>query len=78
MAKIKFALTTFFCFLIKIYQFCLSYLLPQSCRFYPTCSHYALEAFEKKGLFLGFYLTLKRICHCHPWHPGGYDPVEPT
>jgi putative membrane protein insertion efficiency factor len=61
--------------LIRIYQRTLSLVLPDSCRFYPTCSHYAIEALEKHGLLRGTWLTLKRILRCHPLHPGGYDPV---
>ena len=65
--------------LIRCYQYLLSPLLPRSCRFYPTCSHYAAEALQKHGLLLGLLLSLRRIVRCHPFHPGGYDPVpEPT
>ncbi len=46
-----------------------------SCRFYPSCSNYALEAIEKHGVIKGGWLTTKRICKCHPFNPGGYDPV---
>jgi putative membrane protein insertion efficiency factor len=47
-----------------------------SCRFYPTCSAYAIEALQKKGALKGSWLTIKRLLKCHPFHPGGYDPVE--
>ncbi|MEN6382926.1 MAG: membrane protein insertion efficiency factor YidD, partial [Rectinema sp.] len=46
-----------------------------SCRFYPTCSHYSIEAIEKYGLLKGGWFTLKRLSRCHPFHAGGYDPV---
>ncbi|MGY8968059.1 MAG: membrane protein insertion efficiency factor YidD [Flavobacteriales bacterium] len=64
-----------FVLLIKFYRSFISPLTPPSCRHTPTCSQYGLEAFEKHGLFKGFYLTLKRILSCHPWTKGGYDPV---
>ncbi|MFQ5797109.1 MAG: membrane protein insertion efficiency factor YidD [Bacteroidota bacterium] len=61
---------------IKFYQRFLSLLLPpNSCRFYPTCSSYSLEAFSKRGFLLGMWLTAKRVGRCHPFHPGGFDPV---
>lgn len=66
----------FFILLIKFYRVFLSPLKPPTCRFVPTCSEYALIAFEKYGVFRGSYLTLKRILKCHPFHPGGYDPVK--
>ena len=50
-------------------------LTPAACRFRPTCSQYALEAFRKHGVFKGFYLTVRRILRCHPWGGHGYDPV---
>ena len=62
-------------FLIKIYQK-ISALTPPRCRFYPTCSQYAIEAFKKYGLFKGMYLSIKRVLKCHPFHPGGYDPLK--
>ncbi len=60
---------------IRFYQRFISPLLGSNCRFYPTCSQYALEAIEKYGFFKGSWLALKRILRCHPFHPGGYDPV---
>jgi uncharacterized protein len=61
--------------LIKAYRYCLSPLLGPSCRFHPSCSEYAEEALSKHGVVFGSWLALKRIARCHPWHPGGYDPV---
>ncbi|MCX8081633.1 MAG: membrane protein insertion efficiency factor YidD [Bacteroidia bacterium] len=69
-------ITTFpFIFLIRFYQICISPLMPPACRFTPTCSHYALEAFKKHGVFKGLMLSIKRISQCHPWGGSGYDPV---
>jgi putative membrane protein insertion efficiency factor len=62
-------------FLITLYQRMISPLLPPACRFFPSCSEYAKEAFKKYGFFKGFWLALKRLGKCHPFHPGGYDPV---
>jgi putative membrane protein insertion efficiency factor len=61
--------------LIKIYQLIISPILPPSCRFTPTCSHYSMEALKKHGLVKGIWLSLKRIIRCHPWGGSGYDPV---
>ena len=61
--------------LIKIYQLVISPILPPSCRFIPTCSHYSMEALKKHGLLKGGWLSLKRILRCHPWGGSGYDPV---
>ena len=61
---------------IRFYQNCISPILGPRCRFYPTCSQYAIEALEKKGVIIGSERTIKRICKCHQWHAGGYDPVE--
>ena len=63
--------------LIKIYQKFISPLYPPCCRFQPTCSHYAVEALRTHGLIRGLVLGVRRILRCHPWHPGGYDPVPP-
>jgi uncharacterized protein len=62
-------------FLITLYQRMISPLFPPACRFTPTCSQYAKEAFGTYGFFKGFWLTLKRLSKCHPFHPGGYDPL---
>ncbi len=61
--------------LIRSYQWLLSPLLGNHCRFYPSCSQYAVEAIERYGALQGCWLALKRILRCHPWHPGGIDPV---
>ena len=61
--------------LIRVYRNLISPLLPPSCRFQPTCSQYALEAVQRFGAFWGSYLAIRRILRCHPFHPGGYDPV---
>ena len=61
--------------LIKLYQRFLSPMLGSSCRFYPTCSNYALESYQNHGLLSGSKLTIKRLCKCHPFHSGGLDEV---
>lgn len=64
-----------FLLVIRVYQLIISPVWPASCRFEPTCSHYAMEAFQKRGPFLGLWLTVKRVSRCHPWGGMGYDPV---
>lgn len=64
--------------LIRIYQLCLSPILPGSCRYAPSCSHYAAEAIQHHGALRGCWLALKRICRCQPWGGAGYDPVPPA
>ncbi|MBN2646609.1 MAG: membrane protein insertion efficiency factor YidD [Thiotrichales bacterium] len=66
-----------FYLLIRFYQLFISPLLGPRCRFYPSCSHYALEALQVHGLFKGSWLAIRRISRCHPGHPGGLDPVPP-
>jgi putative membrane protein insertion efficiency factor len=61
--------------IIRFYQVIISPLKPPTCRFYPTCSHYGLEAVQRFGALKGGWLTIKRILKCHPFHPGGLDPV---
>ncbi|MBE7038241.1 MAG: membrane protein insertion efficiency factor YidD [Ruminococcaceae bacterium] len=63
-------------FLINLYRKYISPLKKPCCRFYPTCSEYALKAVEKYGAIKGVYLSVKRILKCHPFHSGGYDPLE--
>lgn len=70
-------LTYPFILLIKGYQNFISPLLPSSCRYTPTCSHYAVEALQTHGLLKGFWLAAKRIASCNPWGGSGYDPVPP-
>lgn len=60
---------------IRFYQISISPLFGPKCRFYPTCSAYAIEAIEKWGWIKGSWLSIKRLAKCHPFHPGGYDPV---
>lgn len=64
-----------FIYVINFYQKFISPLKPSCCRFYPTCSQYAKEAIDKYGVVKGSYLAVKRILRCHPFNPGGYDPV---
>ena len=61
--------------LIRIYQFLVSPLIGQNCRFTPTCSQYMIDALNEHGLFKGLWLGSKRICKCHPYGGSGYDPV---
>lgn len=61
--------------LIRGYQRLLSPLLGPRCRFYPSCSHYAIEAIQRFGPLRGSWLALRRLTRCHPLHPGGYDPL---
>ena len=63
-------------YLIRIYQICLSLLFGPCCRFHPTCSEYAITAIRKYGMLKGMFHATKRILHCHPFNPGGYDPVK--
>ncbi|MGR9071538.1 MAG: membrane protein insertion efficiency factor YidD [Gammaproteobacteria bacterium] len=61
--------------IIKFYKFFISPLLGNRCRFYPSCSSYAIDALRLHGVFVGVYLTIKRLLRCHPFHEGGIDPV---
>jgi hypothetical protein len=61
--------------LIRAYQYLIRPMLGSNCRFAPSCSDYALEAVQKHGALKGGWLALRRISRCHPYHPGGYDPV---
>ncbi|MGA9755278.1 MAG: membrane protein insertion efficiency factor YidD [Desulfobaccales bacterium] len=61
--------------IIRAYQVLISPLFPSSCRFAPTCSQYAAEALSRHGVWRGLGLTIRRLCRCHPFHPGGWDPV---
>jgi hypothetical protein len=62
-------------FLLRAYQWCISPFLGQNCRFYPSCSQYAAEAIQEHGAIKGSALAARRLCKCHPWNPGGFDPV---
>ena len=64
--------------LLNVYRVTLGPLFTGACRFQPSCSHYAEAAFRRHGSLLGAWLTLKRLCRCHPFHPGGVDPVPPA
>ena len=63
--------------LIRLYQRCVSVWLPRVCRFHPTCSEYAAQAIRAHGLWRGARMAARRLLCCHPFHPGGYDPVPP-
>jgi putative membrane protein insertion efficiency factor len=62
--------------MIRLYQLTLSRVLPPACRFYPSCSQYAYEAITRYGLIRGGWLAVGRLIRCHPFNPGGYDPVR--
>jgi len=61
--------------LVRAYRWLISPVLPQACRFHPSCSSYAEEALRRHGAWRGGWLATRRICRCGPWHPGGCDPV---
>lgn len=61
---------------VRVYQLTISRILPPSCRFHPTCSQYMVEAVARFGAVRGTWMGVKRIARCHPFHPGGYDPVR--
>ena len=63
-------------YLVRFYQKYISPLKGPTCRFYPTCSQYSIEAIRKYGALKGIYLTIRRLLKCHPFHSGGYDPLK--
>ncbi len=69
-------LASVFIYIINAYKYFVSPLLPSSCRFYPSCSTYSIDAFNKYGFTKGFWLTITRIVRCNPLNVGGYDPVR--
>lgn len=76
MASFRSVINAPFIALIKLYQYLLSPLLPNACRYTPTCSQYSIEAIKKYGPLKGIWLGMKRISRCHPWGGSGYDPVK--
>lgn len=78
MGKVKQALRLITLVVINLYRYAISPFFPPSCRFLPTCSAYAQQAVEQHGAVKGTCLALKRVCKCHPWHPGGVDLVPPV
>jgi putative membrane protein insertion efficiency factor len=70
-------MSTLLRWLVRAYQLTISPMMGPRCRFYPSCSNYALEALQVHGAARGSLLTVKRLCRCHPWHAGGHDPVPP-
>lgn len=65
----------FLIFLVRVYRYTVSPFLGNHCRFHPSCSHYAQHALERHGVLRGSWLSVRRLGRCHPWAPGGYDPV---
>lgn len=72
------AMKRFLLLLIKCYQLCFSPFFGGQCRFFPSCSAYAAEAIDTHGALRGSWLAVRRLLRCHPWHPGGVDPVPPA
>lgn len=77
MGKDKLMLRKIVCLPIKIYQYLVSPLMKPCCRYYPSCSQYAECAIKEYGVMAGLWMSVKRVIRCHPWSPGGYDPVYP-
>lgn len=75
MGKVNYSISQLIILVIKGYQYLLSSLIGHCCRFYPSCSSYAIEAIQSHGYLHGSYLAVRRISRCHPWHEGGMDPV---
>lgn len=72
------AVSRFFLGLIRVYQYLFSSFMGRSCRYHPTCSVYTAESIRRFGAVRGGWMGVKRICRCHPYHAGGYDPVPET
>ncbi len=75
MGKVNQTIQTFLTLIIKVYRYLISPFFGNCCRFHPSCSSYAIEAIHSHGATKGSFLTFKRILRCHPFHPGGLDPV---
>jgi putative membrane protein insertion efficiency factor len=78
MGKAKFLVRQIVCVPIKLYQNLISPLIKPCCRYYPSCSQYAETAIKQYGITKGIWMAFKRLARCHPWSPGGYDPVLPN
>ncbi|MBA4502047.1 membrane protein insertion efficiency factor YidD [Marinobacterium marinum] len=74
---VKRLLTRLLILLVRLYQIAISPFLGNNCRFYPSCSSYMIEAIQTQGILKGLYLGTRRICRCHPYSEGGFDPVPP-
>lgn len=66
---------TFLVVLVKAYRYLVSPMLGVNCRYFPSCSEFAIEALERHGVIKGVWLAARRVLRCHPWHAGGHDPV---
>lgn len=78
MGQINRFIRSLICLPILLYQLLLSPIMKPCCRYYPSCSQYALVAIKQLGVFKGLWLTFRRLLRCHPWARGGYDPVLPN
>lgn len=78
MGQVNRFIRSLICLPIVLYQFLLRPIMKPCCRFYPSCSQYALAAITQFGVFKGLWLAIRRILRCHPWARGGYDPVSPN
>lgn len=78
MVSINTSLRWAVCLPIRLYRYFISPFFAASCRFYPSCSEYALTAVQENGIFTGGWKAIKRLSRCHPWSKGGYDPVSPN
>jgi uncharacterized protein len=76
MVKVTDILQKSLIFLLQVYRYAVSPAIGHHCRFYPSCSEYAQLAIKQYGSYVGLCMTIKRLLCCHPWHPGGYDPVQ--